>query len=115
MAERDSIVDIIAFWREAGPEKWFAKDDGFDAAIRARFGEATGAALAGGFDGWRCCSTSFPAICFAARRAPSRATPGRARSPARRWRGGSTSRSSRRCASSRICPSCIRKTSPIRN
>ena len=53
MAERDSIVDIIAFWREAGPEKWFAKDDGFDAAIRARFGEATGAALAGGYDDWR--------------------------------------------------------------
>lgn len=29
--------DVIAFWREAGPEKWFARDDAFDAEIRARF------------------------------------------------------------------------------
>lgn len=45
--------DVTAFWREAGPAKWFAKDDAFDAAIRARFGEATRAALDGGFDDWR--------------------------------------------------------------
>lgn len=29
--------DVIAFWREAGPEKWFARDDAFDAEIRACF------------------------------------------------------------------------------
>ena len=23
--------DIITFWRDAGPDKWFAKDDAFDA------------------------------------------------------------------------------------
>ena len=28
---------LLAFWREAGPERWFAKDDGFDAACRHRF------------------------------------------------------------------------------
>lgn len=32
-----SPADVLAFWRAAGPRKWFAKDDGFDADIRARF------------------------------------------------------------------------------
>jgi uncharacterized protein (DUF924 family) len=29
--------DVIAFWLEAGPKKWFAHDAAFDAEIRARF------------------------------------------------------------------------------
>jgi uncharacterized protein (DUF924 family) len=29
--------EIIAFWREAGEARWFAKDAAFDAAIRQRF------------------------------------------------------------------------------
>jgi uncharacterized protein (DUF924 family) len=29
--------DVLAFWREAGPDRWFAKDDAFDADIRRRF------------------------------------------------------------------------------
>ena len=28
---------IVGFWRDAGPAKWFAKDDAFDAELRARF------------------------------------------------------------------------------
>jgi uncharacterized protein (DUF924 family) len=30
-------VSIVAFWRDAGPDKWFAKDDAFDTELRARF------------------------------------------------------------------------------
>ena len=45
--------DVIEFWRQAGPEKWFAKDAAFDEAIRARFGAATQRALDGGFEDWR--------------------------------------------------------------
>jgi uncharacterized protein (DUF924 family) len=29
--------DILDVWRDAGPAKWFARDDAFDAALRARF------------------------------------------------------------------------------
>ncbi len=29
--------EIISFWREAGPEKWFEQDEDFDRAIRSRF------------------------------------------------------------------------------
>lgn len=32
--------DIVAFWRDAGPSKWFAKDDAFDAELRDRFLDA---------------------------------------------------------------------------
>ena len=47
-----SAADIVAFWREAGPEKWFAKDEAFDAAIRERFLPAHEAAAAGTLVDW---------------------------------------------------------------
>ncbi|OPA84601.1 hypothetical protein BFW87_28735 [Pseudomonas fluorescens] len=28
---------VIAFWKQAGPKRWFAKDDGFDQAFRDTF------------------------------------------------------------------------------
>ena len=30
-------ADVLTFWRSAGPDKWFDKDDAFDAAIREKF------------------------------------------------------------------------------
>ncbi|MGH7121767.1 MAG: DUF924 family protein [Acetobacteraceae bacterium] len=36
-AERRGAADVIAFWRAAGPEKWFGRDPGFDAAFREEF------------------------------------------------------------------------------
>jgi len=38
---------VLAFWRAAGPDKWFEKDDAFDAEIRARFLATYEAAAAG--------------------------------------------------------------------
>jgi uncharacterized protein (DUF924 family) len=32
--------EVVAFWRDAGPDKWFARDDAFDARFRERFLEA---------------------------------------------------------------------------
>ena len=29
--------DVLAFWREAGPERWYKKDEAFDALILGRF------------------------------------------------------------------------------
>jgi uncharacterized protein (DUF924 family) len=45
-------LEIVAFWREAGPKAWFAKDDGFDAQIRDRFEAAHFAASRGEFADW---------------------------------------------------------------
>ncbi|WP_353181712.1 DUF924 family protein [Bosea sp. (in: a-proteobacteria)] len=48
-----SPAEILAFWHEAGPEKWFAKDAEFDAEIGRRFRPAYEAAAAGRLDGWQ--------------------------------------------------------------
>lgn len=47
-----SAPEILAFWREAGPEKWFAKDEAFDAEITRRFLPIHEAAAAGKLDAW---------------------------------------------------------------
>ncbi len=44
--------DVLAFWREAGPEKWFRNDVAFDAAIADRFSALHGAAAQGILDAW---------------------------------------------------------------
>ena len=43
---------VIAFWREAGPDRWFSTDEAFDAAIRDRFGETYEAAARGDLNEW---------------------------------------------------------------
>src|SRR5438093_1279012 len=58
-------ADVLHFWfgDPSSPEygkpraAWFRKDPTFDAAIRARFGDAVSTALAGGFGEW-CISAS---------------------------------------------------------
>lgn len=45
-------ADVIAFWRAAGPEAWFAKDDAFDDRFRATFGQAHEAAVRGELAAW---------------------------------------------------------------
>lgn len=45
-------AEVVAFWREAGPGKWFNGGDAFDALCRARLGAAHLAAARRGLDGW---------------------------------------------------------------
>ena len=44
--------DVIAFWRDAGPERWFRKDASFDAQFRQRFLAAHEAAAAVRLPDW---------------------------------------------------------------
>jgi uncharacterized protein (DUF924 family) len=43
---------IVKFWSESGPARWFAKDDAFDADLRALFEAAHLTAARGGFADW---------------------------------------------------------------
>ena len=43
---------ILAFWREAGPNRWFEADAAFDGDIRARFMSAYEAAARGALNDW---------------------------------------------------------------
>lgn len=45
--------DIITFWRSAGPDKWYAKDDTFDQELRDRFMDTWEAARDGKLGAWQ--------------------------------------------------------------
>jgi uncharacterized protein (DUF924 family) len=47
-----SPESVLAFWREAGPDKWFKKNAAFDDDIRLRFLETYEAAAAGRLSAW---------------------------------------------------------------
>jgi uncharacterized protein (DUF924 family) len=47
-----SPQDVLAFWRDAGPNKWFNKDQAFDDAIRSQFMDTYEAAAAQKLAGW---------------------------------------------------------------
>lgn len=47
-----SAADVLAFWRSAGPDKWFKKDLAFDAEIASRFSALWRDAAAGALADW---------------------------------------------------------------
>lgn len=44
--------DIIGFWTQAGPTRWFSAKPAFDETIRLRFEPTHHAAARGAYDGW---------------------------------------------------------------
>jgi uncharacterized protein (DUF924 family) len=44
--------DVVGFWHEAGPSKWFKKAPAFDEAIRLKFEPTHHAAARGDYDDW---------------------------------------------------------------
>lgn len=44
--------DVVGFWRKAGPKKWFAKDQAFDAAIALKFEQTHYRASMRRYDAW---------------------------------------------------------------
>jgi len=47
-----SAAEVVRFWTEAGPDRWFNKDDAFDAEIGRRFLTTHEAAAAGKLASW---------------------------------------------------------------
>ena len=45
-------AEVVSFWREAGPKRWFGKDEGFDLTIRTRFLALHEAAVRGELAAW---------------------------------------------------------------
>lgn len=54
MAPSETVrpAEIVGFWREAGPDAWFTKDDAFDALCRERFLATFETAAQGGLTNW---------------------------------------------------------------
>ncbi|MET0580542.1 MAG: DUF924 family protein [Pseudoxanthomonas sp.] len=86
-------TEVVAFWREAGYDKWFERDDVFDAEFQRRFHDAHLAAARRELESWMDSADGalallilldqFPRNCFR-QCAHSYATDGLARSYARR-------------------------------
>lgn len=49
---RPQLQPILEFWLGAGPDKWFAKSDAFDAEVTRRLLDVHEAAAAGALDHW---------------------------------------------------------------
>ncbi|KWV85888.1 Uncharacterized conserved protein, DUF924 family [Pseudomonas sp. NFPP02] len=47
-----SAEAVIAFWKQAGPKRWFTKDEGFDRDFRDRFNAAHMQAARRELEGW---------------------------------------------------------------
>ena len=47
-----SAAEVVSFWREAGPDHWWKKDDEFDRLIRSKFLELHEAAARGELSTW---------------------------------------------------------------
>jgi len=45
-------ADVLAFWRRAGPDRWYTRDDVFDAQVRSRFLDLWRKAAAGELFAW---------------------------------------------------------------
>jgi uncharacterized protein (DUF924 family) len=55
-------LEVVEFWREAGPEKWFNKDTAFDQKIADRFARLHAEAAIGGKDDWALTPTGALAL-----------------------------------------------------
>ena len=49
---RVAPADILAFWRDAGPDRWYTRDDAFDAELRRHYLELWRKAAAGELSSW---------------------------------------------------------------
>jgi len=48
----NSASDVLSFWADAGPKRWFTKDDAFDRDIEHRFSALVSQAEAGTLANW---------------------------------------------------------------
>ncbi|AUT50274.1 DUF924 family protein [Achromobacter sp. AONIH1] len=55
-------AEVVAFWRDAGPQQWFSKNAAFDAEFRRRFESAHIAAATRELDDWLGDSTGALAL-----------------------------------------------------
>jgi uncharacterized protein (DUF924 family) len=51
-ADEVTPAEILAFWREAGRDRWYKRDDGFDAEVRRRYFDLWRKAASGELSSW---------------------------------------------------------------
>jgi uncharacterized protein (DUF924 family) len=71
--------EVVAFWRDAGPARWFRKDEAFDREFRERFIGDHEAAARGELDAWSATPEGALALCILLDQFPRNAFRGSAR------------------------------------
>ncbi len=61
---RSEAAEVVDFWRAAGPELWFAKDDSFDREFRERFLHLHEEAAGGNLREWQGWAIGALALCI---------------------------------------------------
>lgn len=56
--------DVLGFWKQAGPAKWFARNTAFDEAIRLKFEPVHHRAARGEYDAWAATPDGALALCI---------------------------------------------------
>ena len=118
--------DVVEFWRQAGPAKWFDRSDAFDAQCGAHFLETHFHAARREHDDWMGDAEGALALVLLLDQIPRNVFRGsahayatdRAGAPLRRGCGRAGLRyrgSTRRCGCSSTCRSSIPRTSPTRS
>ena len=125
MSAAPAAADIVAFWREAGPKRWFKKDTSFDDDIRRRFLALHEAAAAGKLTDWEASAEGALALLILLDQFPRNMFRGEARAfatdpLARAIAAGAIVRGfdgpcRRTCAAFSICRSSTLKIWPTRN
>jgi uncharacterized protein (DUF924 family) len=62
--ELATAQDVVDFWRQAGPSRWYRKDAAFDRTFRDRFLATHEAAARGELDGWVAAPVGALALCI---------------------------------------------------
>ncbi len=57
-----TAAEVVSFWRDAGPDKWFDRDEAFDRAVRSRFLPLHEAAARGELAAWEASAEGAPAL-----------------------------------------------------
>ena len=116
-------AEILAFWRDAGPERWYRRDDAFDAEVRRRFLELWQKAAAGELSSWETSDDGALALVIVLDQFPRnmfrddrqdlcQRRPGARGGAAAPSNAAWTRGSIRPCGNSSICRSCIRSICP---
>jgi len=124
MTVRITPAEIVTFWREAGPDKWFEPEHEFDLTIRSRFFAVYEAAAGGRLAAWQESREGALALVLLLDQFPRNMFRGDARAFATDAMAcavadgalarGLIKRPIRRCGRSSICRSCIPRRWPIR-
>jgi uncharacterized protein (DUF924 family) len=75
----EDAASVVAFWREAGQDKWWRKDEAFDRVFRERFLALHERAATGELDDWKRDATSGLALVILLDQFPRNAFRGTAR------------------------------------